>query len=782
MFNKKSHKRRRSHRRSRGLFAKLSEWRNVKKILIAASLFLLVCVAYIGYLDFQIRTQFEGKRWAIPAKVFARPLELYPQARLNADQFENELRVLAYHRSLNPQRPGSYFRNGNHFRVVSRAFTFWDGNEPSIPMQVNFIGNTLEELYHAESYAPLPIVRFDPALVGRIYPSHTEDRVLVKLEEVPPMLIKALMTIEDRDFYVHSGVSLRGIARAFLANIRAGATVQGGSTLTQQLVKNFFLSNERSLWRKANEAIMALLLEWHYDKNEILEAYINEIFLGQDGKRSIHGFGLASRFYFEKPLQKLRMDEIALLVGIVKGPSYYSPRRFPKRAIERRNLVLDMMVKHGEINEALAESAKNEELTVASLEKSNITSYPAFMDLVRRQLRRDYKEEDLNSEGLQIFTTLNPMVQYESEKALSRWLNRLGKSKDLPDSQLQGASVVVSVDGGEVLSVVGGRNPQFAGFNRVLDAVRPIGSLVKPAVYLTALQRYDKYTLVSLLDDGPLTLELENGDQWQPQNFDKEFHGMVPVYKALSNSYNLSTTRLGLEVGLPPIINTINQLGIDREIKPYPSVLLGSLALAPFEVAQMFHTLAAGGFRTPLRAIREVLTAQGQPLQRYPLSVKKVIDAEPVFLLNAALKETVRRGTGRGVYRFVPQDLTVSGKTGTSNDLRDSWFAGYTGDKLGVVWVGMDDNRPAELTGSQGALKVWGEIFQSVNTNSPIETVPTNIEMVTIDTETQLLAGTDCATGLQLPFIKGTAPVEQSQCGGSMIRRGSGWLDRLFNR
>ncbi len=782
MSKKRSHRRHGSRRRLGRWLAKLLEWRNLKKILIAAGVLFAISAVYVAYLDFQIRSQFEGKRWAVPAKVFARPLELYPQVHMNADQFENELNVLAYRRSMNPDRPGSYFRNGNSFRVISRPFTFWDGSEPSIAMQAKFIGNTLEDLYDAKTRTPLPIVRFDPAIIGRIYPSHTEDRVLVKLDEVPPLLVNALVAVEDRDFYTHSGISLRGIGRAVLANIRAGATVQGGSTLTQQLVKNFFLSNERSLWRKVNEAVMALLLEWHYDKNEIMEAYINEIFLGQDGQRSIHGFGLASRFYFEKPLEKLRTDEIALLVGIVKGPSYYNPRRYEERALERRNLVLDLLVAQGDINPAEGDSAKTEPLNVVSLEKSNITSYPAFMDLVRRQLRRDYKEEDLNSEGLQIFTTLDPVVQYESEKALSKWLNRLGQSKDLPDSELQGASVVVSVDGGEVLSIVGGRNPQFAGFNRALDAVRPIGSLIKPAVYLTALQQTEKYTLVSLLDDGPMTLELENGDQWEPQNFDKEFHGMVPIYQALSNSYNLSTTRLGLEVGLPNIIHTLNLLGVERDIKPYPSLLLGSLALSPVEVAQMYHTLAAGGFRTPLRAIRDVLNAQGQPLQRYPLSVEKVVDAEPVYLLNAALKETTRRGTGQGVYRFVPPDLKVAGKTGTSNDLRDSWFAGYTGDKLGIVWVGMDDNRPAELTGSSGALKIWGEIFLAINTESAVDVPPANVELVTIDTQTQLLAGSSCNSGLQLPFVKGTAPTEQSGCGGSVMERGSSWLERLFKR
>ncbi|WP_455204942.1 penicillin-binding transpeptidase domain-containing protein, partial [Kaarinaea lacus] len=484
--------------------------------------------------------------------------------------------------------------------------------------------------------------------------------------------------------------------------------------------------------------------------------------------------------YFEKPLQQLRPDEIALLVGIVKGPSYYSPRRSPKRAIERRNLVLDLLVEHEHLHQAQADSAKAEDLTVVSLAKSNITSFPAFMDLVRRQLRRDYKEADLNSEGLQIFTTLDPLVQFESEKAVAQRLNQLGKSKDQPDSVLQGASVVIRVDNAEVLSVVGGRNPEFAGFNRALDAVRPIGSLIKPAVYLTALQQPDKYSLVSLIDDSPLTLELDTGDLWQPENFDKENHGMVPIYKALSNSYNLSTARLGLDIGLPKIISTIHNLGVDKEIKPYPSLLLGAVALSPMEVAQMYHTLATGGYSSPLKAIRNVMTAQGEPLQRYPLSMEKRFDPEPIFLLNAALKQTTLAGTGQGVYRYVPTTLSVSGKTGTSNDLRDSWFAGYTGDKLGIVWVGMDNNQPAGLTGSSGALKIWGTIFQSITTESAIETVPDTVEVLSIDSETQLLAGTGCETALDLPFIKGTAPVERSHCGGSILNRGSGWLDRIF--
>lgn len=769
---------RRSKRRNKRFIADklawLFRWRNLRWILLGLILFTATFSAYIYYLDNEVRTSFEGKRWAVPARVFARPLEIYPDMTLTPDQFENELRVLAYHQTESPKQPGSYSRRGNHFVVISRAFSFWDGDEPSLPIRLDFVDGQLASLRHAYQGAQLPLVRLDPGIIGRIYPSHTEDRVLVKLDEVPPMLTRALITVEDREFYTHKGISLRSIARAMWANIRAGSTVQGGSTLTQQLIKNFFLTDERTLWRKFNEAIMALLIERHYEKYEILEAYVNEIYLGQDGQRSIHGFGLASYFYFEKPLNKLGVDQIALLVAMVKGPSYYSPRRYNERALTRRNLVLQLMYEHSAITEVDLENLKVKPLGVTTRTRSSITSYPAFMDLVRRQLRRDYKEEDLTSEGLQIFTTLDPVVQFESEKALTNRVEKLGKSRDTEDSELQAAAVVISVESGEVLSMIGDRNPRFAGFNRAIDAVRPVGSLIKPAVYLTALQQPERYTLATMLDDGPLTLEQDNGDIWAPENFDHEYHGNVPLITALSKSYNLPTARLGLDLGVPAVISTLNKLGVQREMNPYPSLLLGAVELNTLEVAQMYHTMASGGFRTPLRAIRAVMTAKGQPLSRYPLSVEKVVDASSIYLLNIALKNAVKNGTGQAVYNRVPHSLVIAGKTGTSDDLRDSWFAGYTGDKLGVVWMGMDNNTPAGLTGANGALRVWADIFRAVQAVSETEVQPENIELVTIDHESGLLADDNCEGALQLPFIRGSAPQQLAPCARGYVAPATG--------
>ena len=722
--------------------------------LAVGSVALLV---YTAWLDVQVRQQFEGKRWALPAQVYARPLELYPGLALSVEQLQAELQRLGYRRHRHPQQPGTYARLGRSFIVTTRAFDFWDGSEPSRQLRLEFSRQALDDIRRADNGDELDLLRLDPPLIGRIYPAHREDRVLVRLDEVPPLLIDALLTVEDRDFYQHPGVSPRAILRALLANLRAGRTVQGGSTLTQQLVKNFFLSSERTLTRKLNEALMALLLEWRYDKDEILEAYLNEIYLGQDGRRAIHGFGLASQFYFERPLAQLPPEQIALLVALVKGPSWYDPRRFPARARERRDLTLHLMAEQGFITPVLAETASARKLGVTPRAASGVTRLPAFMDLVRRQLRRDYSDTDLRSEGLRIFTSLDPQVQQAAEGALAGQLARL------PGAALQGASVTVDVNSGEVLAVVGGRDPRFAGFNRALDAQRPIGSLVKPAIYLTALAS-GKYTLATPLDDSPLRVEMDDGEVWQPQNFDHRSHGEVPLFEALAQSYNLASARLGLTLGVPAVLDTLRALGVTRELPAWPAQLLGAASLSPLEVAQVYHSLAAGGFRTPLRAIRAVLTPQGEPLQRYPLEVVQAAPAVPVFLLNAALANTVREGTGKSAYRLLPKDLTVAGKTGTTDDLRDSWFAGFSGDRLAVVWLGNDDNSPAGLTGAGGALRVWADTLRRLDAQPFDPPTPLGVEWVWVDRRSGLLVRKHCGSAVHLPFAPGTAPRERARC------------------
>lgn len=738
----------------------------------------IITVPYVLYLDFTVRTHFEGKRWELPARVYARPLELFQGMRLSPAELSAELADLGYRRNARLDTAGQYSPGDNDLRLATRAFRFWDGAEPSRKVRVVFEGDTVHELQDFESGKTLALVRLDPVLIGSIYPSHHEDRVLVQIGEVPPLLIKTLVAVEDRHYYRHYGVSPTSVARALLANLRSGRAVQGGSTLTQQLVKNFYLTSERTWWRKFNEAVMALLLEAHYSKDEILEAYLNEVFLGQEGNRAIHGFGLASQFYFGQSLNELKLPQVALLVGMVRGASYYDPRRHPERALALRSLVLDVLLDQQLITADEAKTAKAAPLGVIPKAPSGTSPYPAFMDLLRRQLQRDYKEQDLTSEGLQIFTTFDPRIQKNVEQALDARIAQLEKQYKIPAGRLEGAVVVARNDNGEVLAVAGGREARYSGFNRALDAQRPIGSLVKPAVYLTALSLPKRYTLATLLDDSPVTFSNPGGKPWAPQNYDHQNHGMVPLLGALAHSYNVSTARLGMEIGVPGVVRTLKRLGIMRDIAPFPSVLLGAVELTPIEVTQMYQTIASGGFRAPLRSIREVLTTKGEPLQRYPLSVEQVFEPAPVFLLTTALQQVVSAGTARSVIQQLPDGLTVAGKTGTTDDLRDSWFAGFSGQHLAVVWLGRDDNRPTGLTGASGALKVWGDIMGDINTDSLRMALPADMELARIDPHNGLRAGAACTDAVELPFIEGSAPAATSTCPDG----GANTIERFFKR
>lgn len=741
-----------------------------------------IFAVYVGYLDWTIRAQFEGKRWALPARVYASPTELYPGKRLTTAQFSEELVELGY-RYGNIDAPGNFQRARDSFEVMARPFVFWDGPQAGTKFRISFDDDRVSALEDLATGQDLPLLRLDPLLIGGIYPTHNEDRVLVKLNDAPPVLLKALIAIEDRKFYTHHGVDPRGLLRALFVNLRAANTVQGGSTLTQQLVKNFYLTAERSLRRKLTEMIMAVLLDAHYAKDEILEAYLNEIYLGQDGSRAIHGFGLAAQYYFDRPLKELTTSQAALLVGLVKGPAFYGPRRHPERALTRRNLVLGELAAQGVITKAEHLKAKAMPLQVAKKAPVGTSPYPAFLTLVHRQLRRDYSENDLRSEGLNIYTTLSPAAQRAAESALATRLPALEKHWRLPTGKLEGAVIVTSADSGEVHAIVGGRDARFEGFNRALDAERQVGSLIKPVLYLTALTRPDQYTLATLLDDSPLVFNEPGMVEWAPQNYDKTFHGPVDLRTALAQSYNVAAARLGIAVGVKHVIASAQRLGVERQLPPYASTVLGSINLTPFEVAQMYQTLASGGFRAPLRAIREVTTAQGEPLSRYGLAVEQTADPSAVFLLTTALQHAVRGGTGASLSTYIPDDVGIAGKTGTTNDLRDSWFAGYSGDKLAIVWIGRDDNQPSGLTGASGALTVFGETMRRLHPEPLTPAPPENIEFALVDIKSGLLAERTCADAVELPFIRGSAPTATAPCaGGAGVESVKGWFKGWFGR
>lgn len=750
----------------------------------ATRLFLsLLLIGALGllYLDNHIREQFEGKRWAVPAKVYARPLELYAGSPLTLEELRIELQGLGYQFVRKVTLPGQATFSNAKAIVHTRGFEFTDGLESSQRLILDFSNGFLSNISSAQGQA-IPLLRLEPVLVGGIYPLNNEDRDLIQLKDAPGALIQALIAIEDRGFYEHHGISLRGISRAMVANVKAGRFIQGGSTLTQQLIKNFYLSSERTLARKLLEIPMALLLELHYSKDEILEAYLNEVYVGQEGARAIHGFGLAAQYYFAQPLQELKPDQLALLAGLVKGPSYYEPRRHPQRAEGRRNLVLKVMHEQGVLEEADYNKARTRPLGVVKQASLLKGAYPAYLDLVKRQLRQDYPDDALSSEGLRVFTNLNPIAQNKAEAALTKTISSLEKRHGEQLAELQGSMVVTNPQTGEVIAVIGGRETRYQGFNRALDTLRPIGSLVKPAVYLTALEQ--GYHLASILDDSPFELTMPNGQIWQPENFDHQSHEHVKLHQAMAHSYNLSTARLGMDLGLDNVIDTLHRLGVEREFNAYPSLLLGAQGLSPLEVAKMYQTMASNGFQMPLRAIRQVTDSTGQELSRYPFELEQTIDNDSMHLLQYMLQETTRTGTARSIYTRLPAAINVAGKTGTSDLQRDSWFAGFAGNRLAVVWLGLDNNDPVPFTGSSGALRAWTDYMVHETLDPFIAPAPEEIEYLWIDQETGLLADAQCPGAQQLPFIIGNSPTEQANCvfslGDDPLPILDNWMKRWF--
>lgn len=734
-------------------------------VLIGLVLGILVGITYVFDLDEKVTSKFEGKRWELPARVFARPLEMYKGKLLNADHLEQELVQLLHYRKVDePKDTGEFKRKGGRFVIHTRGFQFADDIEPQRVIKLKLKRGKIASLAYANNDNPLSVMRLEPSLIGNFYPKHNEDRVLIRLGNVSPMLIKGLLAVEDKKFYSHWGVNPASVARAMVANIKAGHTVQGGSTITQQLVKNYYLSNEKTWTRKLKEATMAVLLEFHYSKDEILETYLNEIYLGQDGNRGIHGVGLASQFYFNRPIKEIKIHEIAMLIGLAKGASYYNPRRNPKVALERRNLVIDQMVIGGAITQQQAEESKKMPLDVGQVKPSGVSPFPAYLELVRKQLKRDYREEDLRNEGMLIFTSMDPILQLMSEGVVRRRVRKLERSQRIRKGRLNGAMVVSTVQGGEILAVVGGRDARFAGYNRAIDAKRQIGSLVKPAVYLAALENKRRFTLGTRLSDANVTVKLSRGKYWKPRNYDHRSRGTVLLKDALILSRNTPTVRIGVKLGIDKVVEKIHALGVKSKVPEFPSILLGALEMSPLEVQQMYQTIAAGGQYSPLKAIRSVMNSEGQTVSRYPITVEQVASPEATYLVGHVMHEITTKGTAKALSGILPRWKKVAGKTGTTNNKRDSWFSGFSGEHVVTVWVGRDDNKPTNLTGGSGALRVWGDLMKVLPTKPFSPKRPRGIRWITVDASSGLKYNPACGKSVSLPYIKGSSPRKTRFC------------------
>ena len=712
---------------------------------------------YLVWLDSQIRVRFDDLAWDLPSRVYARPLLLQPGMPMKVQALRLELDAARYAKSDAATLPGTYAQNENGFIIARRAFVGLDGRVAARRIAVTIAASRIATLADADTSAALDEARLEPARIATLYGAEQEERRVVKLEQLPPLLVAGLQAVEDRDFKHHRGIALAAILRAAVADALAGHVVQGGSTLTQQLVKNLFLDRGQRLTRKFNEALLALLIEARYDKHRILEAYCNEVFLGQQGGQAVHGFAAAAEFYFGRQARDLSADEVALLVGLVRGPSLYDPRRHAELARARRNLVLNQFYETGLIDDATLAAARGAPLGVPDTPGLPRNQAPAFLDLVRTQLQRDYPASELQRAGLSIYTTLAPSTQALVEQALAQTLETLGRKQ--PD--LQGAMIVTGAHDGEVQAMIGARDPSDPGFDRALEAQRPIGSLIKPFVYLVALAQPQKYSLASLLDDAPVDMTQPNGTHWTPQNDDHAVHGRVLLVDALAHSYNLATVHLGIELGVERVRGLLESFGL-AAVNPNPSLLLGAVDLSPFNVAQMYQYFAADGHAVPLRALRGVFDAQGHPLTHYAVKTGSGDYVQPARLINYAMQQVARYGTAHAIGDRLG-DLHAAGKTGTSDSQRDSWFAGFTGAQLAVVWIGRDDNQPTGLWGATGALQAWIALFHELP-SAALDLSQDGLELAWIDPQTGARTEAQCQGARQMPFVAGHLPEESRGC------------------
>jgi len=719
-------------------------------------IFSVISIAYVSILDSKVVNKLDGVLWTVPAKVYARPLELAEGGKINVDVLKKELEILSYELTKGiPDTPGEFSQSQRSVNIFIRGF---GSQEPGL-YRLKIENDKIDSIKRKDGIS-IDLIQLEPLSIGGMFPSHLQDRILLNFSQVPKDLEEMILVVEDRNFYSHKGISLRSIMRAFIKNTRALGIEEGGSTITQQLAKSLFFSPEQTIKRKIKEAIAALLIEIHYSKQEILLAYINDVFIAQSGRRAIHGFGLASQFFFGTDLKNLSLDQKALLVGMLKGPSLYSPINNPDRAKTRRDLVLSLIKNDSLITEEEYLDLKGRSLKVIPPSFKSLSKYPAFNDIVTLDLRKNFDDSDLRTKGLKIITNLDPVVQDYLEESIKDTKLQLKRRYGSQLNGLEGAGIVIDSFSGEVVAAIGSTKPNNYGFNRAINAVRPIGSLVKPFIYLSALQHYSKYNLSTLLDDSKLSVSLPGGKLWEPNNFDKKFHGNIPLHVALSESYNVATTRLGMDLGYSVVQETFTKLGIKKKIPKYPSIFVGSFAMTPLEVIQAYQTIASDseGFYSPLNSIRTVESSEDVLSLSYPYKVEQRFRPEPIYLLKFVLKQTFISGTARGFSSRVIEKWKTGGKTGTSDDQRDSWFVGYAGNYLMVVWLGFDDNRKSPLTGRTGALQVWKNFMSRLDPIAYEVRKPSRIRYEWVDTKDGLLSGERCKGSILIPFVEGTEP------------------------
>jgi penicillin-binding protein 1B len=725
--------------------------------------------AWMEYAEIEKRIvdKFDGRRWDFPSQIYSDSYAVYPGLAVRSDAFRERLKRLGY-RSVSgkPARRGDYQFTENELHIWLHRFVFPDHSEAgrAVVAKLDSLGRVIRI---AEREGGQEIFEFllEPALIGGVHGAEAEQRKVVSLDEIPTAMVRAVLAVEDRRFFDHAGVDGRALARALVVNLRSGEVRQGGSTLTQQLMKNFFLSDERTLSRKVREAVMALATEQRFSKLEILENYLNEIYLGQDGAFGIHGVWEASRFYFGVEPADLSVAQMASLAAIIRAPNYYSPHRHPERTRERRDLVLGLMFAQGDIDTATYERALAEKVTSQSPSSGEINA-PYFLDYVRRDLLSRYPKDVLSREGYRIFTTLDPRLQEIAERVVKE--NVADIEADIPDAvrkagqPLQAAMVVMNPRTGAIVAMVGGRDYATSQFNRVIDMKRQPGSTFKPIVMCAALGSEKVGAAHFRPTDKVMDERIEwkyGSEVWSPHNYEDKFYGLVSVRDALEHSLNSATARIARDIGIRPIRDLAVRLGMDSKLQAFPAIVLGGWAVPPFEMAQVFSVFAAGGVRANPLAVRKVLDREANPIDGRTVEISRVIPATDAYMVTHLLAGVMERGTGASARRKGFRH-PAAGKTGTSNDYKDAWFVGYTPDLLAVVWVGFDRAASMGLAGSEAALPIWTDFMRNALVDKPHTSfeIPAGIGLVDVDKETGGVATPACTKVVREAFLAGEEP------------------------
>lgn len=731
------------------------------------ALFLVVFALYLFNLNQIITTRFEARRWNLPSRIYSDAYSLYPKRTIKLSELKNRLTYLKYRPVNRPvKQHGEYavFNSSHSVQIFLHNFDYPKKNFKGRPVQIYFAGSQISRITNLDTNENLPLVQLEPELLASVFDENMENRTFVKLSEIPRIVSDAVITIEDERFYSHAGFDPIGIARAILTNILKRRFAQGGSTLTQQLVKNFFLTHERTLKRKINELFMSIILDLRYSKDEILEVYLNEIYFGQRGAESITGVQEAARFYFSKDVQDLSNSQAALLAGIIRGPGVYSPFRNPKKSKSRRNLILKKLFEKDLLSKTEYQDALKEALPSPS-QKAKKTSIRFFLDFVQKQIKEDFPRDVLEAEGLRVFTTLDPYQQRLATQTLQNWLTKLEQNRGLlkrnkkKGLELDGAFVSLQPQTGFIRSYVGGRDYQKSQFDILNLSKRQPGSTFKPFVYLTGLDgrvTEPPFTLASRLIDDPVEYP-SAGENWTPKNYDKEYHGEVSFREALEKSYNASTVWLAHQIGLNEVISTAKLVGIGSNLKPFPSMPLGAFEVRPLDLAYAYSVFANQGSLSKPISVRRVVTPKGEVLEKKSLELKNVFDPKVIYLMNKLMEGVFVDGTAKsaGAYGFSGR---AAGKTGTTSDYRDAWFVGYTPDLLALTWVGYQNNQTTGLSGSSGALPIWAQFMKDASQTSKDFFVPEDIVLVPVDEKTGLLYRSFCSTMREEYFIDGTEP------------------------